>query len=108
MGKDWQFEVYFLRDSRYGGKGVVQELRRLLQERLGENYELAEIDVRENPERAEVNRVVAIPTLIRRRPLPECRYLGALQAAKLDCLLERPTGELQYQEPNLKASTNRP
>ncbi|HAN45940.1 MAG TPA: hypothetical protein DCQ32_05245 [Cyanobacteria bacterium UBA8156] len=95
MGKDWQFEVYFLPDSRYGGRGMLQELRKLLQQRLGENYELMEIDVGAAPEQAEANRVVAIPTLIRRRPLPECRYLGAIDAAKLDCLLELPTQELQ-------------
>ncbi len=95
MGKDWRFEVYFLPESRHGGLAMLQELRRLLQQRLGDNYELEEIDVGADPERAEVNRVVAIPTLIRRRPLPECRYLGALQADKLDGLLEGPTLELQ-------------
>ncbi len=95
MGKDWRFEVYFLQDSRHGGPAMLQELRRLLQQRLGDNYELEEIDVKADPERAEVNRVVAIPTLIRRRPLPECRYLGAIDATKLDCLLEVPTQELQ-------------
>jgi hypothetical protein len=67
----------------------------VLQKCLGENYELEEIDVGADPERAEANRVVAIPTLIRRRPLPVCRYLGAIDAAKLACLLEVPTRELQ-------------
>ncbi|NJK59573.1 MAG: hypothetical protein HC918_04020 [Oscillatoriales cyanobacterium SM2_1_8] len=95
MGTAWRFEVYFLQDSRYGGRSTVQALRELLRQRLGEGYELEEIDVAASPERAEANRVLAIPTLIRRWPLPECRYLGAIHGVKLDCLLEVPTQELQ-------------
>jgi circadian clock protein KaiB len=42
------------------------------------DFEVEIVDIRSNPERAERDRVVAIPTVVRTRPLPLRRVVGRL------------------------------
>jgi circadian clock protein KaiB len=56
---------------------AIANLRSLC-DRLGEICELTIIDVLERPQAAEDERILATPTLIRRRPLPLRRVIGDL------------------------------
>ncbi|MEV5979115.1 circadian clock KaiB family protein [Streptomyces sp. NPDC052114] len=53
-------------------------LRKLCAARLDDGYELTVIDVVEQPEQAEENRILATPTVIRLSPLPQRRVIGDL------------------------------
>jgi len=56
---------------------AVANLRSLC-EGLGDTCELTVIDVLERPQMAEDERILATPTVIRRRPLPLRRVIGDL------------------------------
>jgi circadian clock protein KaiB len=56
---------------------AVANLRSLC-DHLGESCELTVIDVLERPQAAEDERILATPTVIRRRPLPARRVIGDL------------------------------
>ena len=51
-------------------------LRRLCDESLAENYQLEVIDIIEQPQWAEHEKILATPMLIKESPLPICRIIG--------------------------------
>lgn len=55
---------------------AIANLEKLFQEHLNDRYELTVIDVRENPEQAEADKVLATPTLIRESPGARRRIIG--------------------------------
>ena len=55
---------------------MVSELRRILEERFGDQYLLEVIDVLNEPERAEKQNIFATPTLVKTIPLPLKRIIG--------------------------------
>ncbi len=57
---------------------TVKILRDLCERQLEGHYELTVIDVQENPELAEDEKVLATPTLIRELPPPVRRIIGDL------------------------------
>ena len=57
---------------------AVATARRLLESRLSGRYTLAVVDIYQDPEAARVHQIVAVPTLIRLRPLPLRRLIGDL------------------------------
>ena len=57
---------------------AVATARRLLESRLPGRYMLAVVDIYQDPEAARVHQIVAVPTLIRLRPLPLRRLIGDL------------------------------
>jgi len=57
---------------------AIERLRAICDERLGADYELEVVDVMENPEAAEDEKILATPTLIRVAPGPSRRVLGDL------------------------------
>lgn len=50
----------------------------ICKEELGGDCEIEIIDIEKDPDRAESEAIMAIPTLIKRKPLPELRLIGAL------------------------------
>jgi circadian clock protein KaiB len=48
------------------------------EEHLPERYDLAVVDVYQQPVRARADQIVAVPTLLKRRPLPVRRLIGDL------------------------------
>ena len=69
-------------------------MRRICEEELKGEYELEIIDVLEQPEAAETDRILATPTLIKQLPPPLRRVIGDLSDRDKVLLgLEvRPTG----------------
>lgn len=57
---------------------AVATARRILESRLPGRYMLAVVDIYQDPEAARVHQIVAVPTLIRLRPLPLRRLIGDL------------------------------
>jgi circadian clock protein KaiB len=57
---------------------AVANLRRICEEELENRYELVIIDVLENPQLAEDDKILATPTLIKQLPPPLRRVIGDL------------------------------
>lgn len=65
---------------------AVANLRRLCTERLQAPYEMVVIDVLEQPQEAEHDKILATPTLLRQTPPPTRRVIGDL--SDLDRVLD--------------------
>lgn len=57
---------------------AVATARRVLETWLPGRYTLAVVDIYQDPEAARVHQIVAVPTLVRLRPLPVRRLIGDL------------------------------
>jgi circadian clock protein KaiB len=57
---------------------AITNLQRLCENELAGQYELEVVDVLENPQRAEDEKILATPTLIKQLPLPLRRVIGDL------------------------------
>ena len=57
-------------------------LKRMCEEHLAGHYRIEVIDLLERPELARENKIVAIPTVVRRSPLPLRRVVGDLSNAE--------------------------
>lgn len=68
----------FVAGSSPRSSRAVENLRRLGDDALGGRYEMEVVDVLEHPERAEEERILATPTLIKHFPLPQRRVMGDL------------------------------
>jgi len=59
-------------------QATIDNLSRLLEEQFSGQYELQVIDVLDDPGRAEENKILATPTLVRELPAPIRRVIGDL------------------------------
>ena len=57
---------------------TVANLEKLCEEFVPGRYQIRIVDLRKRPDRARVDQIVAVPTVARRRPLPERRVVGTL------------------------------
>ena len=57
---------------------AIANLQRLCDERVPGRVEVEIIDVAEQPQRAEQDRIIATPTLVREQPPPQRRVIGDL------------------------------
>jgi circadian clock protein KaiB len=57
---------------------ALTNLRRICEEHLAGRYRVEVIDLLENPDRAQHDQILAIPTLVRRLPEPIRRIIGDL------------------------------
>ena len=57
---------------------ALTNLRRMCEEHLAGRYRVEVIDLLENPQQAQHDQIVAIPTLVRRLPEPIRRIIGDL------------------------------
>ena len=61
---------------------ALANLKKLCQEHLEGFYKIEVIDLVENPQMAKDDQILAIPTLVRKRPKPERRLIGDLSDMK--------------------------
>jgi circadian clock protein KaiB len=73
----WHLCLFVTHGSAASATAVVQ-LRRIVAEYLPANSVIEVIDLHEEPERAEAEQVLAIPTLVRKSPAPVRRVIGDL------------------------------
>ncbi len=75
-------EVYVLRLYVAGttprSTRAIQTIKQVCEELLRDRYELDVVDVFQQPARAELDQVVAVPTLVKLQPGPARRLIGDL------------------------------
>jgi circadian clock protein KaiB len=59
-------------------EAVIENLRKLCEQRLKGRYQLEVVDISKNPQLAISEQIVAIPTLVKILPLPIRRIIGDL------------------------------
>ncbi len=59
-------------------RGAIRNLKRLIDDLIPDRCELDIIDVLENPQLAENDKILATPTLVKELPLPQRRIIGDL------------------------------
>ncbi len=59
-------------------RGAIRNLKQLIDDLIPDSCELDIIDVLENPQMAEDDKILATPTLVKERPLPQRRIVGDL------------------------------
>ena len=76
-GERWRLRLYVAGQSP---KSVtaLENLQRLCEERLKGRYRIEVIDLLKNPRLAKDDQILAIPTLVRRLPVPVRRIIGDL------------------------------
>jgi circadian clock protein KaiB len=62
------------------GKSItaIKNLKRICEQHLAGRYEIELIDLLQTPRLAAVDQILAVPTLVRRRPAPLKRIIGSL------------------------------
>jgi circadian clock protein KaiB len=73
----WQFRLYVAGQSPKSLLAIAN-LKRLCEEHLVGHYEIETIDLVEHPALARDDDIVAIPTLVRRLPVPLRKIIGDL------------------------------
>ena len=73
----YRFTLFIAGDTVRSQRAVAN-MRRLGQEQLGGAYELDIVDVQQDPERAEAERILTTPTLVKYEPHPPRRVTGDL------------------------------
>lgn len=57
---------------------AISNIKAICQERLEGRYELEVVDAREHPDQARADGILAVPTLVKRLPVPLRRLIGDL------------------------------
>ena len=73
----WHLRLYVADGSPKSIKALAN-LKRMCEEHLESRYEIEVIDLVEDPSRAKVDEITALPTLVRRLPAPIRRVIGDL------------------------------
>jgi len=74
---EWQLRLYVAGKSPRS-LAAFANLRKLCEQHLAGRYSIEVIDLLENPQLAEGDQIVAVPTLVRRLPEPLCKIVGDL------------------------------
>ena len=80
--KPWVLKLFVARESLASATAIVQ-LRRIQAEYLPPKSIIEVIDIFDEPGDAEAEQVLAIPTLVRKQPLPVRRIIGDLSDISL-------------------------
>jgi circadian clock protein KaiB len=73
----WELRLY-VADWEPRSAAAMVNLKRLCEEHLLGRYTIEVIDLLKAPQRSLEDQILAIPTLVRRLPLPERRVIGTL------------------------------
>jgi circadian clock protein KaiB len=73
----WVLKLFVTRDSAISAGAIVQ-LRRIQAEYLPAKSTIEIIDIMDDPNAAEEEQILAIPTLVRKQPQPTRRVIGDL------------------------------
>ncbi len=80
--KQWLLRLYIAGQSPKS-LAALSNLRRLCEEHLAGQYELEVVDLLLKPQLAAGDRIVAIPTLVRRLPEPMRKIIGDLSDTEM-------------------------
>lgn len=76
----YHFTLFIAGESPRSARAIAN-LRRLAEQHLAGSYELTVVDVQQQPERAEEERILTTPTLVKQAPAPKRRVTGDLTDA---------------------------
>lgn len=77
----WNMRLYVAGQSARS-MAAIANLKRICEEHLPGRHAIEVIDLVRNPELARVDQIVAIPTLVRKMPVPVRRIIGDLSATE--------------------------
>lgn len=77
MAKYQQFKLYVAGISPKSERMILKVIA-FFDDAFGDDYQLDVIDVVHDPEQAEIDHIMATPTLVRVAPLPRCLVIGDL------------------------------
>jgi circadian clock protein KaiB len=77
MSKEIQLKLYVIGDS-LRSRRAQEQLHRHMEHRFEGEYEIIVIDIEQDPESAEHDRILVVPTVIKVKPLPRQRIIGSL------------------------------
>lgn len=75
---DFEFTLY-VRQRREGGLKTINCVERLCELHLKSRYKLTVVDMDDVSEEAERSRILATPTLVVKKPLPQRRVIGSFE-----------------------------
>ena len=78
---DFEFTLY-VRQRREAGRKTVDSVQRLCELNLKSRYKLTIVDIDDAPEEAERSRILATPTLVVTKPLPQRRVIGSFERSE--------------------------
>ena len=76
-GKKWMFRLY-VAGQTFGSILARSNLHEICEQLLADEYYIEVIDLLENPKLAKLDQIIAIPTLVRKAPVPTRRIIGDL------------------------------
>ncbi len=76
-----KFKLFIMGESPKS-LNLIEEINVYLEELLGNQFQLAVIDILQNPETSGEDGVFATPTLVKKEPLPVARIVGDLHDMK--------------------------
>lgn len=76
-GKEWELRLYVAGQTP-ASLAAVTNLRRICEEHLQGRYRIELIDLLVNPQLSREDQIVAIPTLVRKLPVPIRKIIGDL------------------------------
>ncbi len=79
--ESWMMRLYVAGQSTRS-LAAIANLRRICDEHMPGRYTVEVIDLLRNPELAKADQIVAIPTLVRKLPVPVRRIIGDLSATE--------------------------
>jgi circadian clock protein KaiB len=74
----WDFRLY-VAGKTPKSLAAYANLKKLCDEHLPDRYTIEVIDLQENPQLAQNDQILAIPTVVRKLPSPICRLVGDLR-----------------------------
>jgi circadian clock protein KaiB len=77
----YQFLLYVTGTSPRSARAIVN-VRRICEQHLHDRYELKVIDIAGQPALARSQQLIAAPTLVKQRPLPERRFIGDMSRSE--------------------------
>ncbi len=76
-GAKWQLRLYVAGQTPRA-QTALANLKEICEEHLAGEYEIEVIDLRENPQLARGDEIIAVPTLVRYLPEPMTKIIGDL------------------------------
>jgi circadian clock protein KaiB len=80
-GRLWDLCIY-VTDKTPRSVNAVTSLKRICEEHLPGRYRIEIVDLLAHPERAATDQIIAVPTVVRRRPAPVRTSIGDLSDAR--------------------------
>jgi circadian clock protein KaiB len=77
IGAEWELRLYVAGQSKRS-LAAIANLKRLCEEHLAGKYRIEVIDLIKNPQLAAGDQILAIPTLVRKLPVPIKKIIGDL------------------------------